>query len=144
MADLTPEQKDRCSALAKQIAKLDPDWDVPGMMARDPDTNWSWRRQSNYWDYDNDDDVECCGVPIYDSEQGQRALAAGPDYTDDATLGALLLSLGDDVHMCRVTWRHEDIRWSVVLRDQSGISIRHSCATRAEAILAAKIAQLEP
>ena len=130
---MTDTEQTQCAALAKRIAELRPDWAVAGCAVRDPKTGWRWRCQTGYWDYDDEDQVECLGVPIADSEPGQRALAAGPDWRDDATVGALLM---------RYLPEHELTCFGNGWRCVQGLPRGTVYGTRAEAILAAVVAAL--
>lgn len=144
---MTNDQEARCAALAKRIAELDPNWAMLGCACRDttPDSypdiwralpharggvRWLPQCQSAAAHIERngyEDDWEECE---------SRAIANGPDYTDDATLGALLWSFGE------CTLISEDKGgFSVTIHDFSYLQAKGE--TRAEAILAAKVAQLE-
>lgn len=149
---------DRCDALARRIADLAPEWAQPGSASRDPRTDLPWRRTLDRWvpeqtaatrwtsrwppiaiavawmqDVDADDTSATGSVA--------RAIAAGPDWRDDATLGALLLGLGAEVSVAVVHDDGRPIGWYVSAYDASARPAARSpvCATRAEAILAAVV-----
>ena len=131
---MTPDQQTRCAALAKRIAELDKGWFDDGMACRNNDIQWRyigfncltskhvWLQV--YYDGEAHFPAPTLGAPIM----------RGPDYTDDCTLGALLLSLGD----IRITGPLSDGRCWISKQNYGGWF-----DTRAEAILAAVVAKLE-
>ena len=129
---MSEDQEARCAALAKRIAELVPfgEWAIAGMACRDPDTKFTWRRMSCYWEPDDEDGW---GSDIL-SECGQRAITAGPDWRDEATVGCLLMHYLPQHELLRTI----DGRWEC-----SAATSRLAVATRAEAILAAVVAALE-
>lgn len=136
MSDLTPEQAARCDALAKRIAELDPHWHKPGMACATK--QGAWRRTSDCWAWDADGSWPGGPAPNDPLAGIDATIAAGPDWRDPATLGALLLSLGaDGVAVARMV---AVPMWRAVV--EPGFSAP-AADTRVGAILAAKVAQLE-
>lgn len=166
---MTPEQEARCDALARRIAELDPNWAREGMACRDRNRT-VWRRVRHGW-FDEDNGRVCSDNPLvqrqhvaFGRQNGQvdgfgyellmPAIAAGPDFRDDATLGVLLLSLGDvvEIHYRDPRWHHaDDRRWRVdswmllpaLAPVADSTTLGPWCETRAEAILAANVAKME-
>lgn len=92
-------------ALSREIAATGDAWVKPGVACVDPLTSTQWRRVnangSPGWVHDTEDGhhagmVACVrDYELGDANDGQaesvtRAIAAGPDLTDAATLGVLL------------------------------------------------------
>ena len=145
------DQEVRCDALARRIAELAPNgaWAVPGMACRDPvpvvvggpkrptTVTILWRladqeEQENVWCTYGRGTQGLFRTTIDRQEPRLlRALAAGPDWRDSATLNALLGARGE-VHRdgCRWTASLGTLPWSVDY-------------WRAGAILAAKVAAME-
>ena len=122
--------------LSRQIAAKNPQWAQPGMRCVDPETGHGYR---HIGEGDLFDEQETCNVGWRgDGEEPgcDRAIANGPDHTDAATLGALLLGLGEDRLLGRA-----GVAWFV-----GYFPPRWECPaymTRAEAILRAVLASLE-
>lgn len=101
--------------LARQYAAENPQWAKPGMACRDDGAGATWRRGWQHWH-----GVACGGVTsvLLDDEPGYharvsaqslaRAIAAGPDTEDAATMGAILLGLPARV----ATETLKQCRWS--------------------------------
>lgn len=149
---MTAEQEARCDALAKRIAVLDPNWAQEGMAIRDHITLLGFRWRANLaawlpcaWSVERSigsADITVRAKCKYARIVEARAIAAGPDYTDACTLGCLLLSLGD-VSIWRYSARADALseKWAVQpLVGAVPVSLGDS---RAEAILAAKVEQLQ-
>ena len=140
---MTPEQHARCATLSKRIAELaDPDSYPLGLVVWEPTPSYTWQHYRRGWwrQYPGTSEGLCladCPNPLC----GLRlAVANGPDHTDSCTLGALLLSLGDEEAS---VVRHE-LGWYAGWKN-SGKSLQTTefYETREEAILAAKVEQLE-
>ena len=87
--------------LARRIAELKPDWALPGMAARDPETGAVFRRAdsaSMLWRMDND---AALALSVFEYlEALPRAIASGPNWRVPVTaLG--LLALLPDGEICR-------------------------------------------
>lgn len=146
------EQNSKCDQLAKRIADLDPQWPKMGMACRTK--SMLWRRSHIRGG------IVFGGFPAWTEQHGGRALtdedgvagdalrkaiASGPDHTDDTTLGAILRSLGA-LTKIDPTYTPDGWRFSVAWTEDPGqpIWIRGPLATSpTEAILAAKVDQLE-
>lgn len=150
---MTPEQAKRCDELAKKIAEFGPRGSVLGVACRDGGR--FWRRTHMHptlfwpgWTNSN-------GVHVWQDEDSgaaeslRTAIANGPAWEDASTMGALLLSLGEEVGL--------DRSWTL-LGTQTGWFWRSSwrndkestfyqqgplCETPQEAILSAKLVQLK-
>lgn len=137
---MTTDLKDRC----RRLAELNPGWPQPGMACRDPVTGALWRLTGTSWIRESDqlilrrDDHITESEPVWDGNRKglRRTIAAGPDPDDAATLGALLLGLGDFDSFCGEVDGMRD--YSVVLPPFEELN---TYSTRAEAILRACIAQ---
>lgn len=141
----------RCDALAKRIAELDPDWPRPGMAA---DMNgYSLRCVHRYagdlaWvggepvvrRFHTPDDTVELATPVFD-----RPTVCVPDWRDAATLETLLLDLVEGTAECGDRGAAVSLRypWFVRWRQRGKKMVTRFYDTRAEAILSAKLAQLE-
>lgn len=116
--------------LAREYAALVPDWAKPGMRCVDPVTGAAWRLlayEAHGWNFDNRR-AELLVDGDDPDDMLIRALAAGPDLEDAATVGGLLGASGQ-VHL-RAGW------W---VANVNGFCAQHQ--DRAEAIIRACIAQ---
>lgn len=102
-----PEQNNEfeCKHLSYSIASLKPDWAKPGMACKEG--AWRWRLsdrdvrvgQDGWWVGWDSDDNSVMSLTLgqeYDYPEAAvlaKAVANGPDFTDEVTLGALLLGL---------------------------------------------------
>lgn len=137
MSDPTQEQAARCDALARQIAELDPNWASYGSAIFDAAGPTGWRIRWRLAHSDEWVDDDGYGETDISAPQAwARAVANGPDWRDNATLGALLLSL---------PWPqlegNSNGKWWIETSP-----LRHDAPVfdgMAEAIPAAKVAQLE-
>lgn len=127
--------------LAREYAALVPEWPQPGMRCVDPmDSQQSFRLVRQGWH------AEHCGHPDTIFWHGDEkstglihAIAAGPDLDDNATLGALLLGLGDRIRI----EREESGEWFVRFANTANdlLWFGKVCQTRGEAVIRACIAQ---
>lgn len=139
--------------LSRRIAELDPDWadKRPGVACVDPETGDVFRLVVGHADGSyyarsrgGHGGPTCVGIWRKDELADRacfRAIAAGPDASDAATLGVILLGLGDCV---RIT-RDGDHEWFVRFAQDRDDPMWTGtlCQTRAEAILRAEVARLE-
>ena len=157
---MTPEQQARCEVLAKRVAELDPAWAKPGMATRyisqaalDKQGPKCTREPWQYRLLEDDRYRSCIAMSgrgsmmlITDTatrEQTRELFAhTGPDYTDDCTLGALLLSLGNCAEVGQIA-EADTMSWYAVGHSVGGETVTGNGDTRAEAILTAKVARLE-
>lgn len=151
---MTTDQHARCAALAKRIAELDPNWAANLLGVAVDCGGYSLRF------------VGCVGHPHMGADDGwvnnpvqaqyrklrggsgdtvaalfDRPTVCAPDYTDQATLGALLLSLGEQAEVAPISG--VETTWYAFGHTFGHTPVTCEGDTRAEAILAAKVAQLE-
>lgn len=124
--------------LSREYATLVPDWQQPGMRCIDPETGAAYRKMQTGLTLEY--------IPrrfrIRDDKIGRmaRAISAGPDLDDAATVGALWIGLSDHV----LTWESP---WSRVDYHEDGWLNRRyydppfDGPTRAKAVILGCIAQ---
>lgn len=133
--------------LAQRIAELKPDWALPGMAARDPETGAVFRRAdsaSMLWRMDNDAALALSVCEYYAAQP--IAIASGPHWRDPVTALGLLALLPDDY---AIGWidrtmivTHEVRREYWCARKYHPVFL-DTFSTREEAILRAVVAHLE-
>lgn len=99
-----PRDYQACAAQSRRIAELDANWPEPGMACStvvalgDADAiDFRWRRVASDWQAEWDDCEAAQAIDHddqwHEADALRKAVADGPDFTDLATIGALLMSL---------------------------------------------------
>ena len=99
--------------LAKEYAALVPEWPKPGMRCVDPETGHGYRAIG---EGDFFDEQETCNVGWRgdgDEPECDRAIAAGPDLDDAATVGCLFFGLPFPELESNPGWRGGPVYYTV-------------------------------
>lgn len=89
--------------LARKVAELLPNWALPGMACRDGDKQWRFVPismsfgTSQHWVDDQQGVSAWLNENSQDGESLRRAVANGPDHTDELTMLGLLAHAGQKV-----------------------------------------------